>query len=434
MSFQQANKDNYQNKIDNLDSSQSQAVFADADNVVIKAPAGSGKTHTLLAAVANYRYEHLNDRICAITFTRAARQEMEVRLREMGIYDVEVTTIHVWARNLLEYFADKHDFRIQVLNEAQIKQILQEIVRDYLVRARIRSVNINILYTYITGNKTMDITDNYRRTLRALEERYIMYKRNNNLYDFTDYPLYLWDIMELYDEYVNTIDALFVDELQDVDPIQFKIFERVNSNKKFFIGDAWQSIYVFRGSDGEIFDKLDDFHLCKLKYNYRSYQEIIDYASTIYMALYDDVVDEERSGYISQINWSNPSSIQCKKKYGGEVIVINPYEQCIVFKNNEKQVDSAYRQLRKIMDLNPMILCRTNKQVKTIQEFGITNVSTIHQAKGLEYDYVVVIDTEINCLEDLNVAYVALTRAKDGMLVINFSQFENFLKCQEKTF
>ena len=154
MSFQQANKDNYQNKIDNLDSSQSQAVFADADNVVIKAPAGSGKTHTLLAAVANYRYEHLNDRICAITFTRAARQEMEVRLREMGIYDVEVTTIHVWARNLLEYFADKHDFRIQVLNEAQIKQILQEIVRDYLVRARIRSVNINILYTYITGNKT----------------------------------------------------------------------------------------------------------------------------------------------------------------------------------------------------------------------------------------------------------------------------------------
>lgn len=52
-------------------------------------------THTLLAAVANYRYEHLNDRICAITFTRAARAEMEVRLREMGIYDVEVTTIHV---------------------------------------------------------------------------------------------------------------------------------------------------------------------------------------------------------------------------------------------------------------------------------------------------------------------------------------------------
>ena len=38
------------------------------------------------------------------------------------------------------------------------------------------------------------------------------------------------------------------------------------------------------------------------------------------------------------------------------------------------------------------------------------------------------VDTEIDCLEDLNVAYVALTRAKDSMLVINFVQFENFLK------
>lgn len=81
-----------------------------------------------------------------------------------------------------------------------------------------------------------------------------------------------------------------------------------------------------------------------------------------------------------------------------------------------------------------MILCRTNKQVKAIQELGFTNVSTIHQAKGLEYDNVVVVDTEIDCLEDLNVAYVALTRAKDSMLVINFVQFENFLKGIKETF
>jgi hypothetical protein len=158
--------------------------------------------------------------------------------------------------------------------------------------------------------------------------------------------------------------------------------------------------------------------------------EIIDYASTVYMHLYDRVVDEEISSYITRITYSAPSAIQCKKEYGGQVTIITPYEDCYIFKNNEKQVDNAYRQLRKIMELNPMILCRTNKQVKTIQEFGITNVSTIHQAKGLEYDHVIVIDTEINCLEDLNVAYVALTRAKDSMLIINFAQFENFLKCR----
>ena len=67
---------------------------------------------------------------------------------------------------------------------------------------------------------------------------------------------------------------------------------------------------------------------------------------------------------------------------------------------------------------NPMILCRTNKQVKVIQEFGYTNVSTVHQAKGLEYDNVIVIDTAIRNLEDLNIAYVALTRARDEVMVM----------------
>ena len=64
-------------------------------NIVIKAPAGSGKTSSLLTAIADYRYKYLNDRICAITYTRAARAEMESRLQELGIFDVEVSTIHV---------------------------------------------------------------------------------------------------------------------------------------------------------------------------------------------------------------------------------------------------------------------------------------------------------------------------------------------------
>ena len=65
------------------------------ENILLRAPAGSGKTTSLINAIAAYRYEYMNDRICAITYTRAARAEMEERLKEMGINDVEVTTIHV---------------------------------------------------------------------------------------------------------------------------------------------------------------------------------------------------------------------------------------------------------------------------------------------------------------------------------------------------
>lgn len=266
--FQISNKD-FTVDLEHLDQSQESAVVSEEPDIVIRAPAGAGKTHTLITAVAKYRYDHINDRICAITFTRAARAEMKARLEDLGIRDVEVSTIHVWARSMLDYFADKYDIKIRVMEENEIKTILQDIVRQYIMRSKIRSVNINILYTYITGSKTMDITDNYRRTLNALEERYIKFKRDNGLYDFTDYPLYLWDIMCAYNESINHIDALFVDEFQDVDKIQFNIFERVNANKKFYIGDPWQSIYIFRSADGEVFNKLDNFELFKLKYNYR---------------------------------------------------------------------------------------------------------------------------------------------------------------------
>lgn len=86
---------NFSLDLDELDASQLKPVISDSPNVLLRAPAGSGKTHCVLYAVANYRYNYLNDRICAITYTRNAREEMQTRLENMGIHDVEVTTIHV---------------------------------------------------------------------------------------------------------------------------------------------------------------------------------------------------------------------------------------------------------------------------------------------------------------------------------------------------
>lgn len=83
----------------------------------------------------------------------------------------------------------------------------------------------------------MEVTDGYRRTLIALEERYIQYKRDHVLYDFTDYPLYLYNVLTQYKERIKDIDALFVDEVQDVDAIQLDLFNLADTKKKFFIGD-----------------------------------------------------------------------------------------------------------------------------------------------------------------------------------------------------
>ena len=312
------------------------------------------------------------------------------------------------------------------MEEPQIKVILTELTNKYLLTSRVKSVNINILYSYITGSKKMDISENYRRTLNALEQRYINYKRDNNLYDFTDYPLYLYNVLMAYNETIKGIDALFVDEFQDVDSTQLAIFKLVNAKKKFFIGDLAQSIFQFRGADGAVFSKLDDFEVFELKYNYRSLQEIIDYATTVYLNLSEKASLNEEC-YISEIMYSHESAIQCVRGDGGEVYVVNPYGRNVRFGNCHRPQKTGDL-LNDFMKTDPMILCRTNKQVKAIKDMGYFNVDTVHQAKGLEYKSVIAIDATIGSTEDLNIAYVAMTRAEDSLMVINWQQFELLFK------
>ena len=75
-----------------------------------------------------------------------------------------------------------------------------------------------------------------------------------------------------------------------------------------------------------------------------------------------------------------------------------------------------------------MILCRKNKEVKAIKELGYNNVQTIHQAKGLEYPVVIVTDFEIRGIEDVNISYVAMTRAESHLLAANYGAFIKILE------
>jgi ATP-dependent exoDNAse (exonuclease V) beta subunit len=75
-----------------------------------------------------------------------------------------------------------------------------------------------------------------------------------------------------------------------------------------------------------------------------------------------------------------------------------------------------------------MILCRKNKEVREIQGIGYDKVQTIHQAKGLEYPYVIVTDFEVRGVEDINLSYVAMTRAEDGLLAANYDAFIKILE------
>lgn len=99
--------------------------------------------------------------------------------------------------------------------------------------------------------------------LKAFENEYQRKKRLASLCDFNDLSRYaiklLYDengeITTLAREIADKYDEVYVDEYQDTNYIQDRIFYAISKGNRFLVGDIKQSIYGFRSAEPEIFSK-----------------------------------------------------------------------------------------------------------------------------------------------------------------------------------
>jgi len=396
---------------------QLEAIHSNSDKILVTACPGAGKSTSLVGAISYYLTEHPKANVIAITFTRKAADDLSDKLSAYPT--VTPSTIHSWSLRQLRELAFEHHFIVRLLQEEEIKEILRHLCK----KVGFYNIQEFWLYLYVTGNYNMDISEVNKRRYERIAREYIQYKRDNSLYDFMDLPLYLYDKLEEYGVNIEGVDGLFVDEFQDVDPVQAQVFNRVAAKKKFFIGDERQAIYKFRGADSSVLNDLDGFDSYTLNINYRSGQDILDFASTLYNTVPSKISD------ITDITDYGEDRIIGSRNISGRVIVCG--ENGIANDLTYGDVNSAYTFLiGYIYKNNPYILCRSNKIVKAIKKLGYSNVSTIHQAKGLEYKDVLVVDFDIDPdnEEELNIAFVACTRAKDSLVIANYEVLERVLK------
>jgi ATP-dependent exoDNAse (exonuclease V) beta subunit len=395
---------------------QLKAIYSSDPKIVVVAPPGSGKTMVLCGAVQEYACLHPTHAITAITFTKKAATELAWKI---GNPKVKTGTIHAWSWQQLDKLGTKYGFSVEVMEEEEMRRIMQKIA----YQKNLKFVNIYQLYNYIVGNiKTLDLDDNIVKKYEKIKAHYIQYKMDNGLYDFTDLPQYLLNMLEEYDEEIYDIDAFFVDEFQDIDEIQFDIFNKVCARKKFYIGDFRQSIYGFNGALDDIFERLSaaEFKIYNLEINYRSKQSIMDVADS-----FRDSYNDEACR-ITDLRYLKHSNIECDRGPGGNVYFIDKDGYCLTA--GEAEYEDPKYIVRYLLGMpDTMILCRSNKQVRKIQAFGFENCSTIHQAKGLEYNNVILADMLVDNIEELNVAYVGMTRAKNELCVINYEYLISIL-------
>ena len=399
-----------------LNPAQMKAIYSNEPKLVVVAPPGSGKTRCMCAAIQEYQALHPTHSITAITYTRKAAVELAERIH---CSRVKTGTIHSWSLQQLYILGAKYGFAVELLEEEEMRRIMQKIA----YQKNLKFVNIYQLYNYIVGNiKTLDLDENIQKKYEKIKALYIEYKHDRGLYDFTDLPQYLLDVLEEYDEEIYDIDALFVDEFQDIDEIQFSVFEKVCARKKFYIGDFRQAIYGFNGAVEDVFERLAvaNFKTYHLDTNYRSKQEIMDTADS-----FRDNCNYNQK--IADMKHLEHSPICCERGNGGSIYIIDNNQYCLSM-NGSFGSDNARIIIKGLLEKpGTMVLCRSNKQVRKLQTLGIENCSTVHQAKGLEYDNVILCDIFVNNEEELNVAYVGMTRARDELCVIDFDAFVGVL-------
>ena len=100
-----------------------------------------------------------------------------------------------------------------------------------------------------------------KRIFQPVYERYIEELRNNNQIDFTDAILQATEICR--SSHPVRYEYIIVDEFQDisVDRYNFlKVLREGNPPAKLYcVGDDWQSIYRFSGSDMALFNQFPDY-------------------------------------------------------------------------------------------------------------------------------------------------------------------------------
>jgi len=90
---------------------QREAVTSSARRLLVRATAGSGKTHVLTLRIQRrIALDEVGaDEVLAMTFTRKAGEELRRRLFRAGIRDVRAGTFHRAAMNIVnEYRQDHH--------------------------------------------------------------------------------------------------------------------------------------------------------------------------------------------------------------------------------------------------------------------------------------------------------------------------------------
>ena len=428
-----------------LDKYQTKAVLCNKNAYLVVAGAGSGKTHTIVEKV-KYLLDngYKNSEVLCISFTNETVNELKDRL-ESNNSSVDVKTFHrlsldiignkynIASSNMLSYAIEEyfysfvyHDNTYKLLEYIDNLDYLKNTILSFINRLK----GLNLDYSYILRLLRSDISSDNKIILVFIFKILIIYEeelKSTNKIDFND----------MINLAIKRIDSLnyfkykyiIIDEYQDTSEIKYllikKLIDRFNI-KLMAVGDDYQSIYSFTGCNLKLFTNFKKLFkhskIIKLKNNYRNPSDIVEISKRFVM-----------------LNKNQISKRLKSNKYIKDAI------ELVYFKDEEK----AFIEITKSID-NILALGRNNKDLDKVKELNIDkNIKylTVHSSKGLEEDYVIILNVIDDTLgfpnkikesevlnylssynyleEERRLFFVALTRARKKVYIFTMKDRES---------
>ncbi|MFA7073954.1 MAG: UvrD-helicase domain-containing protein [Endomicrobiaceae bacterium] len=290
--------------IDDLNSSQKEAVLHTEGPLIIFAGAGTGKTRVITYRIAYLLEQGIKPyNILAVTFTNKAAGEMRKRVNEITCNcgsDVRVSTFHSFCTYLLsseaKTFGIGSNFLIYDMSEQVnvVKECLKEMNLDdkkfkpSWVANKISRAKDDLDTPVDMQADCQSRGDFYGQTVGAIYDLYQKKLQRYNALDFGDLIMQtiykLEENPEILSKYQEKFKYILVDEYQDTNHAQYLLTKMLTDKYKNIcvVGDDDQSIYSWRGADiNNILDFEKDYPDCKvvkLEQNYRSTPKILSKA------------------------------------------------------------------------------------------------------------------------------------------------------------
>lgn len=267
-----------------LNEQQQKAVDLNADKILCLAGAGTGKTFCMLSRISRLVDDGADpSSILVLTFTNAAAFEMRERYKRNHSERVvpEFRTFHSFCYSIISRDGNVRE----ALGYTKVPKIATDAELHRIETLAKEKCGTKLSNDKIKGKvpltpKEQFELDVYNKCVDKILKSSGLITFNILCYDVCD--LFVTDHESILD-YKERYKYLFVDEFQDTDPRQYDFITSFKDSSLFVVGDALQAIYSFRGADSSIIMGLansSDWQTVKLFKNYRSTEEICDFANS----------------------------------------------------------------------------------------------------------------------------------------------------------